>query len=116
MIAMARVEIKNKEVIIKENKGKSNKSEWERIVRKALSKQEEVRAKQIKRQIQEYVKRVKVLISLPVILTIIAAIIMIFRFGFEEFERTILGWVIGTSFISIIFTLFEANKIKRIIR
>lgn len=108
-----KVDAINVKDINKLNIKNQKETKWERIVRQAISRQEEIRQKQKKKQMQEYLRKLRNWLSLPIILTLLAAITMIFRFGFHELEKVILSWIIGTSFISIIFAIFEARELKR---
>ena len=90
----------------------NDKAKWSEIVRYALNHQDTVKEMREKRQKQEYKKRLRKLIPIPIIVGLIAALVMYMLYGGHELFKSLLTWIIGLTFIATIIAYLPKNLAK----
>ncbi len=78
---------------------KMNKEEWAREIEKARRKSEVEKGKEKAEYIHKF-------IPVTLIIGVVASILMILLFGWRDFLRTALSWVIGVTIVTTIVATF----------
>ena len=86
------------------------KKAWEKYKHKKKKKEEHAKAYEKYKRDESFAffkSNFKSIISIPIIIGVIAAIVMYYRFGWIELEKTLLSWTIGLTLLATIVTLLE---------
>ncbi len=84
-------------------------SEWEKKVRYALTHKDEISKRRENREKQDFYKRMRRLVPIPIMIGILAAIMMHKYFGWQSLLETLLGWVIGLTIVATIIAYLPKN-------
>ncbi len=86
------------------------KRAWERYKERKRQKSEQGKSyERLKREesIEFFKRHFKSIISVPIIIGILAAILMYHEFGWIKLKETLLSWTIGLTLLATIVTLLE---------
>ena len=105
----------NKYIFPNLQKKKVPMNEWENYVRNAMAQKEMEEKFEKKKKIDEYIKSLRTLISIPIIIGSIAVMIYAYVYGSRDLLKLVLGWFIGTMFITSIVPYVIGYMQKKLI-
>jgi len=87
-------------------------TKWEDMVKYALANQKVIVQQQERRKKQDFYKKLRRIIPIPILMGVIAAITMQHLYGWPSLIETLLGWTIGLTIVATIIAYLPKNLTK----
>ena len=105
----------NKYIFPHLQKKKVPMNEWENYVKGAMAQKEMEEKFEKRKKVEEYLKDLKKFISIPIIIGSVAVVLYAYVYGTHDLFKLILGWFIGTMFITSIVPYVIGYMQKKLI-